>query len=284
MKIATKLAVALCSVLVPALIAGCGGGNSVKPKITAKPRSDGEKAPQNGGGATNGKQVVAEGFGTFKGVVKYDGTPPVMGILNAQKDPICFANQDQIKDQSLLVNNGNNGIQNVFVYLSRAPAGAQVEPAPEDPIAFDQKFCTFLPHGMVVRTGRTLLVLNDDNTTHNTHTFPNSPRNRPFNQSVSPNDREGLPTEFAAAERLPVAVKCDIHAWMSAYILPLDHDFGAVTDENGAFEIPNLPAGEHEFVIWHERGQRLESKFSVTIQADQTTEETLTFAADRFQQ
>jgi hypothetical protein len=39
---------------------------------------------------------------------------------------------------------------------------------------------------------------------------------------------------------------------MSAWQLPLDHPYGAVTNENGEFSIQNLPAGKHKFTIWHE--------------------------------
>ena len=77
-------------------------------------------------------------------------------------------------------------------------------------------------------------------------------------------------------------MKCDIHSWMKSYQLILDHPYAAVTDENGAFEIPNLPAGKHEFVIWQESGGRLEKEYAVTIKGDDTTEVEIEFAADQF--
>ena len=82
---------------------------------------------------------------------------------------------------------------------------------------------------------------------------------------------------YQAAEKLPVAIKCDIHPWMIAYQLPLDHSFAAVTDKDGNFEIANLPAGEHEFVVWHEKTGYLERKYKVTITAGQTQEVKLEF-------
>ena len=47
-------------------------------------------------------------------------------------------------------------------------------------------------------------------------------------------------------------VVCNIHPWMKAYILSLDHPYMAVTGEDGTFEIKNMPAGQHEFQFWHE--------------------------------
>ena len=49
-------------------------------------------------------------------------------------------------------------------------------------------------------------------------------------------------------------VVCDTHAWMLAYVHVFDHPYFAVTDENGAFVIPNLPAGTYILKAWHENG------------------------------
>jgi len=54
-------------------------------------------------------------------------------------------------------------------------------------------------------------------------------------------------------ERLPHKVTCDIHSWMEAYWVVLDHPYVAVTNAKGEFEIPNLPVGEHKFIIWQEK-------------------------------
>lgn len=277
----------ILSLFVLSTVLGCGGGASSDVTVTVKPKDSGAAAETAATGTsetTGGTAAAAGGIGNFKGVITYDGTAPVMDLLNSQKDAICFANKDQVKDQSLIVNPENKGIKNVFVYLNKVPKGATVAPAPSEPLLFDQKFCTFVPHTMIVRTGRPIQVVNGDNTNHNTHTYPISPRNPGFNQSVSPNDRKGIPTVFKGAERYPVTVKCDIHAWMTAYILPLDHDFVAVTDANGQFEIKGLPAGDHEFVVWHEKAGNLNKKYKVTILADQPNDQKLSFSADKFEE
>ena len=271
--------------MVASMTTGCGKGASTKPTITAKPRDDGAQSDSNGGAANGENVVVAAGFGTFNGVIKFEGTPPIMGLLDSQRDAICFANKDKVRDQSLIVHPDpeNKGIKNVFVYLAKTPKGAKDTEVPKTPFEFDQKFCTFKTHAAVVRAGQTIQIKSDDNTIHNTRTSPLSPRNSPgFNQAVKPGDRVGIPMSFKGAERFPVSVQCNIHIWMTAFILPLDHDFAAVTDANGQFEIKGLPAGEHEFVIWQEKSKRLDGKFKVTIQADQTTEKTITYSADKF--
>ncbi len=40
---------------------------------------------------------------------------------------------------------------------------------------------------------------------------------------------------------------------MRAYWVVVDHPYATVTDKDGNFEIKDLPAGEHEFKVWHEK-------------------------------
>ncbi|MCA9066870.1 MAG: hypothetical protein KDA96_27575, partial [Planctomycetaceae bacterium] len=73
------------------------------------------------------------------------------------------------------------------------------------------------------------------------------------------------------------------HTWMLAWQLPLDHPFAAVTDENGNFEIPNLPAGTHKFIVWHEGadGGFVHRDFTVTISAGGDTTAEIEYPASK---
>ena len=206
---------------------------------------------------------AAGGVGTLKGRVVYDGnyTPldPLFAKGAAAKDPsICGA--EMIPNESILVKDG--GLANAFVYLEKIPKGATIPPV-GDPILFDQKVCIFLPHAMVVRVKQTVKVLNADGAAHNTHTNPQ--KNSAFNSVVQPNDRGGVDLVYGQPEKFPLSVVCDIHNWMSAYHLPLDHPFAAVSAADGTFEIKDLPAGRHEFKVWHEAGKFVEKALVVTI-------------------
>jgi hypothetical protein len=236
--------------------------------------------------ADSGKQALAGGgdkMGVFSGVVRFDGSPPEpelivkMGDQSIKDFAVCAAHD--IRSEQLVVNKENKGIANVFVYLAKAPAGAMAPKPAEPEVVFDQKGCRFLPHGLVVQTGQTVLVKSGDPIPHNTHTAPT--RNDPFNKGISPEDRKGIPLKYTKAERTPIEVRCDYHPWMKAYHLVLDHPYMAVTDADGKFTIAGLSPGRHEFVIWHELKGYLDRKHVVEVTAGKTTEVKLSFSRDR---
>ena len=70
---------------------------------------------------------------------------------------------------------------------------------------------------------------------------------------------------------------------MRAVLLVVDHPFAAVTDELGAFEIVNLPAGKYSFRVWHERAGFLDKQLTVDIRPGETTKRTLSYRLDRFE-
>jgi plastocyanin len=254
------------------LLSGCGGGAGATPTVRYLPSqpdatgatTDTIAAP---GAAT---EVATGGIGTLRGRVVYQGDPPNLPPLYAKgaapKDPeVCGA--EAAPNQSIVVNNG--GLANVFIYLAKAPAG-EIPAAPSEPAIFDQKYCVFKPHALLVRTGQTVKVLNDDNVLHNTHTYPK--RNTGFNKGVAQNDRDGVDLVYSRPEAQPLQVGCDVHPWMIAWHLPLDHPFAAVSSDDGTFEIKDLPSGKHQFKVWHEKGGELEKALAVVIKPGETTE------------
>lgn len=250
------------------LLSGCGLATTPPVTVTLKPATEGAAAPSTTGatGAETTTQVAAGGSGDLTGTVVFDGPPPTLPVLIAAgadvKDAaVCSAME--IPDESLIVDSASKGVQNVFVFLEKAPAGASPVPPPEEQI-FDQKGCKFIPHVMLVRTKVPLKILSADNVGHNTHTFPN--RNASFNGAISANERSGIAkVTYGQPEREPFQVKCDVHPWMNAYHLPLDHGYAAVTNEKGEFTIKGLPAGSHTLKVWHESGKLLERSLKVTI-------------------
>ncbi len=251
------------------MLTGCGLASTPPVTVTIKPAEEGAVASAAATTEATTTETpsapAAGGSGDLVGTVVFDGTPPTLAPLIAlgadvKDKTVCSA--AEVPDESLVVDPASKGVQNVFVFLEKAPAGASPIPPPENQI-FDQKGCKFIPHAVIVRTKIPLLVLSDDNVGHNTHTYP--ARNSSFNGAINANERKGVPLTYAQPEREPFSVKCDVHPWMSAYHLPLDHGFAAVTNEKGEFTIKGLPAGTHTLKVWHESGKLLERSLKVTI-------------------
>lgn len=278
----TKTAVSgfLCALPLAALslggLSGCGKldtGAHAEPSVRIK-LADAAVITKDGGGSAEAPVAAAAGTpGTFSGRVIFKGAAPSPKVMyekgKAPKEADICSASGAIMDETLVIG-ADNGIANVFIYLDKAPAGFKVTPVTE-PILFDQKNCTFLTHAVICQVGQPIQITNDDGIPHNTKNFPL--KNDQNNATVGGKNRVGETIVYKKPERVPVGVKCDFHAWMSAYHLPIDHPFGAVTDKDGNFKIENLPPGEYQFKIWHERadggkGGFLESKYKVSVKGD----------------
>ncbi len=188
----------------------------------------------------------------------------------ANKNPEVCALQ-AIPDDTLVVNQENRGIANVFIYLTKAPADVHpdLKAVPTAKVMFDQKGCRYLPHSMIVRVGQPVNCISSDGTSHNVHTIPVA--GQASNFIVQPNDQVGQEIKFAVKENLPVKVVCDIHPWMDAYWFVAEHPYVAMTDADGKFKMENLPAGDHVFRVWHERQGYLNREYKVTVAANKST-------------
>ncbi len=259
------------------LAVGCGKldtGAHAEPSVRVKPaesaiaKVDGDKPATADGAAAPG----AGGVGALIGRIVFDGSRPTPGVIykmgTADKDPSVCSKEGDIPKEDLVVSEGK-GVANVFVFLDKAPAGFKAA-LPAQDIQFDQKNCRFTTHALFCQVGQTVRLMNDDGVLHNTRCVGN--RNGNVNNAISPNDRTGIKLVYKRPEREPFSVKCDLHAWMNAYHLVLDHPFAAVSDADGNFKIEGLPAGKYQFKVWHERGDGgkpglLESKYSVIIKS-----------------
>ena len=277
-------------------LSGCseieiGGGSSIVPKVTVLPPnldSDAAGSIGTSGDATatkSGDGSPGGGVGTIRGRVFLTGTAPSLPPLFVQdaeiKDKEVCAEFD-VPDERLVLGT-DNGVANVFVYLKKKPKGSPDVGPSEATLIFDQKSCQFLPRCMIVQSGQTVKVLSDDSIAHNTHTNPR--RNQGVSSLVSPGDREGVLELVYGRSEDPFSVTCDFHAWMKAYHLPLDHPYGAVTDENGNFEIADIPAGDQEFVVWHEsaKGQKLERGLKIKVEPGENASLEIPYSVDKLQ-
>jgi len=186
----------------------------------------------------------ATGGGTITGVVKLLGTPPEMAMTKRQADPYCA--KTPMKDEEVIVGAGGT-LKNVIVRVTSGVTG-HYDPPPAAAIV-DQQACMYRPRAQGIVLGQPLKITNSDQTLHNIHGYKGP--STLFNQAEVP----GLPPmikQLTDADQI-IKLKCDVHPWMTAYVLVSSHPFFAVTGEDGNFKIPGLPPGSYTVEAWHER-------------------------------
>lgn len=131
-----------------------------------------------------------------------------------------------------------------------------------------QKDEQFVPHLVAVTVGSSVSFPNDDPFFHNVFSLS---RGSSFNLGRY---ASGVTRSRTFARPGIVKVFCELHSHMSAVVRVFDHPWFTIPDEQGAFAIADVPAGEHTVVAWHERiGERRDR---VTIRPGQATDVTFT--------
>ncbi len=199
--------------------------------------------------------------GSITGSVRFPGTVPAPRIVRVTDDSgACGA---VVEVHELEVGSGG-GLANAVVSLVDVRSGAAVSPSASPP-TLDQRGCRFQPHVIIAGVGQTVGILNSDPVTHNVHTVAFD--NRTFNRSQPPS-LERIEASFEVTEK--VMAKCDIHGWMSAWIIVVDHPYHDITSEDGTFTIDDVPPGTYTLEIWHEAlGSTRET---VTVTGGETTD------------
>ena len=237
----------------------------------------GRRQPQRRQQSPAGK---ATGWGTFKGQVVFEGTPPAPKVLQekgkAAKDPTVCAVDKPIVSEALVVDEASKGVKNVLVYFPR-PTAVNEEAKKAligKTVLFDQTKCMFEPHVLGMMVGETVTLKSSDPVNHNVNV---KLKQSTFNQTIGGGQSQNYP--LTGAERTPGPVVCDIHPWMSAFWMVVDNPYITVTDAKGNFEIKNVPAGTQKVVVWQEHVKgggfvTAPSGDPVTIKADDTTVQT----------
>ena len=196
--------------------------------------------------------AFAQDTGDLKITFKLKGDAPKLDNVKVTTDK-QFCGKKDIADERLIVNPENKGIKNVVVYIYTGSRGTKLpkQKPRERKLALDNKACIFEPHVLLTQVGDTIKVNNPDDVGHNTNLafFNNEAQNFTIPAKQS---KEVLLKE---PEPAVIPVACNIHPWMVAHVLVVDHPFAGISDENGVLEIKGIPAGEEiVFRAWHEVG------------------------------
>lgn len=234
----TRTRPGLCLLLQCALLAlACGGPEGHE--------SEGRKVPRASAEAPAAPEPRVENAGAVKGTVTYAG-PDTDEPVRMDGDPNCATLNPEPGDENrIAVRDGR--LANVFVHVKSGLEGRKY-PVPAEAKELDQQGCEYQPRVLGIMVGQALRVRNSDTTFHNVHAVP---AKNPETNDPQPMPDMVLERRFLEPEVM-VPFKCDVHPWMSAWVGVVEHPYYAVTGEDGAFEIGNLPPGTYTLEAWHE--------------------------------
>lgn len=213
--------------------------------------------------------VFASG-GTLSGTVEFTGKVPALKALDRSSDPVCSVKT--FNDEAVVVGSGagknGKGLENVVIRLDDVAPGA---PGPKTPVSVAQSECMYRPRVQVAREGQGIEVKNTDPTLHNVHAYAG--KKGLFNVAQPPS----APTiaKMPPAGTDVVRLKCDVHPWMTGWVVYAKNPYFAVSRPDGTFSIAGVPPGKYTVRAWHESlGTQAQS---VTVAEGETARMTFTF-------
>jgi plastocyanin len=178
----------------------------------------------------------------IKGTVQYVGGPVESKKLSVTVDQFVCGKDKDAEELSL---SPQRGLRNAVVSLASPPPDTRWSFSTA-PVFLDQRQCAFIPRVILVAVGGTVEFLNSDRLLHNLHSV--SRANAVFNRT-QPKGRT-IPITFTKPEI--VRITCDLHSWMRAWVVVMEHPFHAVTGAAGEFALDNVPPGKYTLNVWHE--------------------------------
>jgi plastocyanin len=203
-------------------------------------------------------EIAVSNGGSIRGTVKLEGKIPKLAPLQITKAKDVCRN---VANETLIVGAGE-GIRYAVVTLEGITKGVAVEK--EAAHELDNLGCRFVPHVLVASIGQFVMFKNSDPILHTAHAF--FPGDQPqFNVGMYPGRSSRKPLVTAGL----IKILCEVHPWMSAYIVVTDHPYHSVTDAYGEYQINDIPAGTYRLKVWHEMLGTTEKQIEVKAGATQ---------------
>ena len=137
----------------------------------------------------------------------------------------------------------NKPLQNMVVYIE--PLMDQVLPQRSKTVEISQHSKSFIPYISVSQSTSAVNFVNKDDITH--HIYSADSENK-FSFKIRAGKTDSTAQFNHAAE---IAMGCNIHDWMSGYLLVVDTPYFAKTDEQGLASFTLSELGKYRVVVWH---------------------------------
>ena len=187
---------------------------------------------------------------TVQGRVKLTGLPKDNAPIPVYRDGDYCG--ETILSETVAVDLSTNGFGNAIVSLVGVERGKPLTPS-ESPLILEieSKKCRFSPHVSTAAVGTTLEIRNHDPILHNLHIRRETRFGPTVMNVIQPAGTRSVQKPFSETGFLDV--RCDVHAFMSAFVHVFDHPYFATTDPTGSFAMTKVPPGLYKLQIWHEQ-------------------------------
>ena len=158
----------------------------------------------------------------------------------------------QVKDPN------QQSISGVIIYLTPL-MNSQTSFINDKTVFISQNQKKFTPYIAVLQKGQNINFKNQDDITH--HIYSVSGKNR-FDFKIKSGEYKNDIQLNTLGE---VAMGCNIHDWMSGYLLVVDTPYFEKTNSIGISTFENLPIGDYKVTVWHPQLETENNEFTQNI-------------------
>ena len=198
--------------------------------------------------AASYKEIAVSGGGSIVGMVAAGANAAQTKTFTISKDPeICGEGTREVP----FVRVNGDALLDAVVFLYKVKQGKAF---PEDlhSLTLTQEKCEFSPFLSVMANGGELTAVNHDHTLHKIHTYEliGKARRTVFNVS-QPTAGDTFTKTIKLRRGNGIKIECDAHDFMHGFVFVARNPYFAVVDDNGGFEIGDIPPGTYKIRVWH---------------------------------
>lgn len=151
-------------------------------------------------------------------------------------------------------------VENAVVSIEASSARPGTAPAFSHPLRVSQKDIRFQPYVLLVPVGARVVFPNLDKVRHHVYSFSRAKR---FELKLY--GREESPAILFDTPGV-VALGCNIHDSMSAFVKVVDTPFAERTSASGQVALRDIPVGRATVRVWHPLAQARGNEFSAALE------------------
>jgi len=167
-------------------------------------------------------------------------------LLTSKANSIASCNEESINNTCVQVfvnSKKGQALADMVVYLE--PLDGQVLEKSSKKLVVSQRGRSFTPYISVSQTNSKVSFVNQDDITHHIYSAGNENK---FSFKIRAGQTNSL-TQFDYASE--VAMGCNIHDWMSGYLLIVNTPYFGKTDKHGQVNFTIAKQGKYRIVVWH---------------------------------